>query len=220
MVRRRSARGELLAAVVASLLLGVTGCGGGGDEASAKEVAGTELCGGEAVSGEASKALKVIAGSSRFEASEEKYTVARAASDLVETWPRTTIGREVLCRIFTSGTPRIQLKITWGVGASSPTGDPGPRFTVLKMGEGTLVAEDKAYLHFACRSDGLPTARKTAHVLIGVERWSMPKVPDVDVETLKNAYVTVAHSFSLAMAKELRCEKNGGLPARPVLDPA
>ncbi|MER7219494.1 MULTISPECIES: hypothetical protein [Streptomyces] len=37
---------------------------------------------------------------------------------------------------------------------------------------------------------------------------------------LKDAYATVAHSFSLAMAKKLRCEKNGGLPAKPVLDPA
>ncbi|MEV5321336.1 hypothetical protein AB0K92_27450 [Streptomyces sp. NPDC052687] len=27
-------------------------------------------------------------------------------------------------------------------------------------------------------------------------------------------------SFSLAMARELRCEQNGGLAAKPVLDPA
>jgi hypothetical protein len=48
----------------------------------------------------------------------------------------------------------------------------------------------------------------------------LPKEPEGDIEALKDAYVTVARSFSLAMAKELRCEKNGGLPARPVLDPA
>ncbi|MFD0317760.1 hypothetical protein [Streptomyces flavalbus] len=219
-IRRRSARcGRLAAVVVGSLLLGATGCGGDDEAPADKDVAGTELCGGKAVSAEASKALEVIAGSSRFEASEEKYTVAQTASDLVETWPRTTVGRDIACRIFTSGSPRVQIIITWGVGDGPPTGALGPRFTVLKMGERTLVAADKASVHFACRSDRLPTARKTAHTLIGVERWSMPKVPEGDVEALKDAYVTVAHSFSQAMAKELRCEKNGGLPVRPVLDP-
>jgi hypothetical protein len=53
-----------------------------------------------------------------------------------------------------------------------------------------------------------------------VERWGTPTEPEGDTEALKDAYVTVAHSFSLAMAKELGCEKNGGLPQKPVLDPA
>ncbi|MFI2424329.1 hypothetical protein ACH5A7_09535 [Streptomyces sp. NPDC018955] len=48
----------------------------------------------------------------------------------------------------------------------------------------------------------------------------MPTEPEGDVEALKDAYATVAHSFSPAMAEELRCERNGGLPARPALDPA
>ncbi|MGW8982277.1 hypothetical protein ACWGQ9_06445 [Streptomyces parvus] len=34
-----------------------------------------------------------------------------------------------------------------------------------------------------------------------------------------DAYATVVHSFALAMAKELRCENDGGLEPRPVLDP-
>ncbi|MDC2949050.1 MULTISPECIES: hypothetical protein [Streptomyces] len=48
----------------------------------------------------------------------------------------------------------------------------------------------------------------------------MPTEPGGDIDALKDAYATVAHSFSLAMARELRCEKNGGLAAKPVLDPA
>ncbi|MFI8269826.1 MULTISPECIES: hypothetical protein [Streptomyces] len=47
-----------------------------------------------------------------------------------------------------------------------------------------------------------------------MERWS-PKDP----EELKDAYATVAHSFALALAKELRCENDGGLEPRPALDP-
>ncbi len=73
---------------------------------------------------------------------------------------------------------------------------------------------------FACRSGKLPDLSGVTHIFIGVERWGMPKPPEGDIKALKNAYATVAHSFSLAMAKELRCEKNGGLPAKPVLIPA
>ncbi|WP_405193822.1 hypothetical protein [Streptomyces anulatus] len=58
-----------------------------------------------------------------------------------------------------------------------------------------------------------------AHVDVGVERWS-PKEPEGDPQKLKDAYAAVAHSVSLAMAKELGCENNGGLQARPSLDPA
>ncbi|WP_323145190.1 hypothetical protein [Streptomyces anulatus] len=50
-----------------------------------------------------------------------------------------------------------------------------------------------------------------------MERWS-PKEPEGDPEKLKDAYATVVHSVSLAMA--LCCENNGGLEARPSLDPA
>ncbi|MET7415745.1 hypothetical protein [Streptomyces rubiginosohelvolus] len=47
-----------------------------------------------------------------------------------------------------------------------------------------------------------------------MERWS-PKDP----EELKDAYVTVAHSFALALAKERRCENDGGLEPRQAPDP-
>ncbi|AXG53261.1 hypothetical protein SLCG_2106 [Streptomyces lincolnensis] len=91
---------------------------------------------------------------------------------------------------------------------------------MLDMGERTLAAANRASVRFACRSDRFPNSTTAAHVAIGVERWGMPTEPEGNVEALKDAYATVAHSFSLAMAKELRCEKNGGLPARPVLEPA
>jgi hypothetical protein len=185
-----------------------------------KVVAGTQLCGGDAMSADASRALKVITGSSRFEASAEEYTVAQAATDLVEAFPAPTVGREDACRVYTPiGTPDFELRITWSLEDGAPTGAPAPKFTVLKMGERAVAAADKAYVFFACRSARLSESG-VAHIVIGVERGGMPKEPDGDVEALKDAYATVAHSVSLAMAKELRCEKNGGLPARPVLDPA
>ncbi len=186
-----------------------------------KVVAGTQLCGGKAVSADASRALKVITGASRFEASAEEYTVARAATALVEAYPAPTVGGGDVCRVYTpTGTPDFVLRITWDLEDSAPTGRSAPNYTVLEMGERAVAAADKAYVFFACRGTRLPDSLGLAHIVIGVERWMMPTEPEGDVEALKDAYATVAHSVSLAMAKELRCEKDGGLPAQPVLDPA
>ncbi|MFJ7773306.1 hypothetical protein ACIQ1J_34245 [Streptomyces sp. NPDC097107] len=222
-ISRRPVRAGLLAtAVVGLMCLGAAGCGGDGDEKVAdKDVAGTRLCGGDAVSADASKALKVITGASRFGTTAEQSTVSHAATDLVEAWPNSTGGRDDVCRIYTAdGTPDFALRVTWGLEGGPPTGAPAPDFTVLQMGERTLAAANRASVRFACRSDTFPDSTEAAHVAIGVERWGMPTEPEGNVEALKDAYATVAHSFSLAMAKELGCEKNGGLPAKPVLDPA
>ncbi|MER6409696.1 hypothetical protein [Streptomyces humidus] len=207
-----------------SLFLGATGCGGDGDENKTpkdyKVVAGTQLCGGDAVSADASKALKTITGSSRFEASAKGYTVAQAAADLVEASPASSVTKDV-CRVYTPlGTPYFELRITWNLEDGAPTGASAPNFTVLKMGELAVAAADKAYVFFACRSASLSDFSGVAHIVIGVEHRDVRKEPEGDVKALKDAYATVAHSVSLAMAKELRCEKNGGLPAQPVLDPA
>ncbi|MEV8045523.1 hypothetical protein AB0P02_17035 [Streptomyces griseoluteus] len=221
---RRSVHGGLLAAAVAgSLLLGAVGCSGDEDKDGLpkdyKVVAGTQLCGGNAISADASKALKVITGSSRFEASSKDYTVAQAAADLA--MASSGSGDEDACRIFTPiGTPSFQLRIRWALQDGAPTGASAPKFTVLKMGERAVAAADTAIVFFKCRSDKLIGSSGEAHVVIEVEHWAMPREPEGNIKALKNAYATVAHSFSLAMAKELRCDKNGGLPPKPVLDPA
>ncbi|WP_234340477.1 hypothetical protein [Streptomyces sp. TP-A0875] len=226
--RRGSVRRGLLVTVVAgSVFLGATGCGGGGEVDGTpktpkdyKVVAGTQLCGGRAVTAEASKTLKVITGSSRFEASAERYTVARAAADLVEEFPASTVTKDV-CRVYTPiGTPDFDLRITWRLADGVPTEPPAPNFTELKMGEDAVAAADKAYVQFACRSEKLLSSSSVGHIVIGVQHWAVPTEPEGDVQELKDAYATVAHSFSLAMARELGCEKNGGLPERPVLEPA
>lgn len=229
MINRRSVRGGLLAAVVAgSLFFGATGCGGDGEADGTpktpkdyKVVGGTQLCGGGVVTADASKALKVITGTSRFEASAEEYTVEQAAADLVEAFPVPTVGRKDVCRVYTPiGTPDFDLRITWSLEDGAPAGVPAPEFTKVKMGERSVTAADKAYVFFACRSEKLLNASSVAHIVIGVQHWAVPTEPEGDVEVLKDAYATVAHSVSLAMAKELGCEDDGGLPAQPVLDPA
>ncbi|WP_328506989.1 hypothetical protein [Streptomyces sp. NBC_00391] len=207
-----------------SLLLGATGCGEDGDDDGLpkhyKVVTGTQLCGGDAVSAEASKALKVITGSSRFEASADEYTVAQAATGLVDAFPDPTTTEDI-CRVFMPiGTPDFDLRITWNLEDGPPTDPSASKFTELKMGELAVAAADEAIVFFACQSPRFYDPKSSAHIVIDVQHWAAHTEPEDNVEALKDAYATVAHSVSLAMAKELRCENNGGLPTKPVLDPA
>ncbi|MER7698404.1 hypothetical protein [Streptomyces sp. NPDC096095] len=221
-ISRRAVSDGFVAVVVAgSLALGVVGCSGG--DGAAKEgdnaVEGAQLCGGTAISAGAEEGLKVITGSSRFEAPAEGSTVARAARSLSEAFASPAADDGDICQVFAVNAAQSdRLEVTWELADGPPQGEPAPKFTVLRMGERTLTASDAAVVQFACRSAKLPGSTP-AQVKIGVERWS-PKEPEGDPEKLKDAYATVAHSVSLAMAKELGCENNGGLGARPSLDPA
>ncbi|MGW0604354.1 hypothetical protein [Streptomyces sp. NPDC002640] len=210
------------------MLLGAAGCGGDGEPEGGqktpkdyKVVAGTELCGGNAISADASRALEVITGEPRFEASGERYTVEQAAASLVKAWPYPT-SREDACRVYTPlGTSDVELRIRWSLVEYPTTDDLGPDFTVLKMGTLAGAKPESAFVRFSCRSERFPNQTQAANVEIHVRRWGMPKPVDGDdVDALKDAYATVAHSYSLAMAKELGCEKNGGLPEKAVLDRA
>ncbi len=222
-ISRRALRDGLVAiTVVGSMALGAAGCAGGDDDApkeGGEFVAGTFLCGGQAVSDQAGKALEVITGSSRFEESDETSTVVHAARELSEKFTSSATGDGDICTVFAEDAKQSdRLEVTWELTGGPPEGKPASKFRVLRMGERALAAPDAGVVQFACRNEK-SLGSQPAHVDIGVERWS-PEEPEGDPEKLTDAYATVAHSVSLAMAKELGCENNGGLEPRPALDPA
>ncbi|MFE2206400.1 hypothetical protein [Streptomyces rubiginosohelvolus] len=222
-ISRRALRDGLVAiTVVGSTALGAAGCAGGDDDApkeGGEFVAGTFLCGGQAVSDQAGRALEVITGSSRFEESDETSTVVHAARELSEKFTSSATGDGDICTVFAEDAKQSdRLEVTWELTGGPPEGEPASKFRVLRMGERALAAPDAGVVQFACRNEK-SLGSQPAHVDIGVERWS-PEEPEGDPEKLTDAYATVAHSVSLAMAKELGCENDGGLEPRPVLDPA
>lgn len=222
-ISRRALRDGLVAiTVVGSTALGAAGCAGGDDDApkeGGEFVAGTFLCGGQAVSDQAGRALEVITGSSRFEESDETSTVVHAARELSEKFNSSATGDGDICTVFAEDAKQSdRLEVTWELTGGPPEGEPASKFRVLRMGERALAAPDAGVVQFACRNEK-SLGSQPAHVDIGVERWS-PEEPEGDPEKLTDAYATVAHSVSLAMAKELGCENDGGLEPRPVLDPA
>ncbi len=154
---------------------------------------------------------------------EERKKVYSAGESLAESpmqeFTSSITGDGDICQVFANDAALSdRLEVTWELTGGPPKGEPASKFTVLRMGERALTAADAGAVQFACRSGKL-SGSLPAHIDIGVERWS-PKDPEGDPEKLKDAYATVAHSFALAMAKELGCENDGGLETRPSLDPA
>ncbi|WP_307816254.1 MULTISPECIES: hypothetical protein [unclassified Streptomyces] len=217
----RSRTGLAGAVIAVSLGAGAVGCtdGKSADATPDWSTGPTELCGGNAVSAEAGKALKVITGASRFEGSGPDGTVAFAAKWLSEGYDSPAPNDGDICHIYAKNSAAAdRLEATWELVWGPLQGEPAAKFRVLPMGERALAAPDAGSIRFACRSEKLPGSTP-AHIDIDVERRSL-KDPEGDPEQLTDAYATVVHSFALAMAKELRCENDGGLEPRPVLDPA
>jgi hypothetical protein len=221
---RTRTHGLLCATVAGSLALAAAGCSAGDDGTGGKKadtsVTAEHLCGGAAESTDAGEALEVITGSARFEASGEKSTVPAAAQELTRTAASSASGNGDICRIYPPlASPVEALRITWELSGSAPKQPSASKFTLLPMGERAGTAPDGAFIAFTCHDENLPNSTPH-HIAISVEPTGMPTDPEGDTQALQDAYATVAHSFSLAMAKELGCSDDGGLEARPSLTPA
>ncbi|MFD4033098.1 hypothetical protein ACFWVP_21955 [Streptomyces sp. NPDC058637] len=151
-------------AAAASLLAGAVGCGEDKRdyvrEAWEQSVPPERLCGG-AVSAEAGKALELITGSTRFEASAERYTVAAAAEEvtgIVSAFiPEPSGNKGDLCRIYTPvGKAGYELRVVWRLSddARWADGNLPSGFTRLDHGQGA-TSHDEAYVEFPCRSKKL-----------------------------------------------------------------
>jgi hypothetical protein len=183
-------------------------------------VSAEQLCGVKVMSAGAVEAVKVITGSSRFVPDGEEATVAHAAQELRDAFVSSTRGDGEICGAFASGSAAPQVEIGWELVGSAPAGQPASKFTLLRMGEQTLAAPDSGIVRFACRSEKLAGA-SPAHIAITAEYDGVAPEPEDDkrAKALMDAYVTVAHSVALAMAEELSCENNAGLPETPDLTP-
>ncbi|MET9555759.1 hypothetical protein [Streptomyces sp. NPDC006645] len=202
-----------------SLVFLAAGCSDDTDGKSADaSVTADKLCGGGAVTKAAAKALQVITGETRFAASGEDSTVADAAEELSREAMTSSYEREDICRIYPDA-PVNELRVRWELDNIIRKGPPHPQFTVLPMGEEAGAAHDKAYVTFACghKDQG---GSSPDYVSAWVEATGRPTEPEGDMRPLKNAYATVAHSFALAMAKELDCDDSAGLKPKPSLIPA
>ncbi|MFI7010868.1 hypothetical protein [Streptomyces sp. NPDC050145] len=204
-----------------TLVLATAGCGSGGGGAASPTpgyiARAEQLCGGSVLSKGAGEALEVITGADRFEPTNKKTTVAAAAAKLSRASVSTTVARGEICGIFTSADARVdRLRVRWRMEDSGPDGPSASKFTLFPMGDRAGGATDRAFVSFSCHANGVPVAIPD-HITVEVENPDVFKEPEGDPQSLKRAYVTVAHSFSLALAKQLRCVDDGDLKATPSL---
>ncbi|MEW1792729.1 hypothetical protein [Streptomyces niveus] len=219
MITRTRTHRLLFGAAAGALALLATGCSDDPDGKPADvSVTADKLCGGGVVTKDGAKALEVITGETRFIASGESSTVTDAAEELTREAITSTNERGDICRIYPYA-PVDELRIRWVLMSGAPKGTPDPKFTRLPMGERAGAAHDTAYVTFACGHKNQPDSSPD-YISAWVESTGRPTEPEGDERPLKNAYITLAHSFALAMAKELNCDNNAGLKPKPSLIPA
>ncbi|MFF8604361.1 hypothetical protein ACF06X_00320 [Streptomyces sp. NPDC015346] len=220
-------RGKALSAVVvAGVLFGGVGCGGGtnGKEAGATDV-GAQLCGG-AVSAPARVALGLLTGGSALHPTDPGENPGAAADELIAHWAplstpphkRDPVG---LCAISTEknlgagpADVRIEFRLS-DAGEAEGDGAIAASLERYEMGVRASVGTQRAYLWFSCVSDRLSGSRQTpAYLLASVESARAPKG---EAGALKDANATVVHAAARAVAQRLGCDGDGGLAPRPAL---
>ncbi|MEV8399143.1 hypothetical protein [Streptomyces niveus] len=216
---RTRTRRLLCAAMAGSLAFLAGGCGESDDGKAVDDyVTADKLCGGGAVTKDGAKALELITGDTRFAASGKYSTVADAAEKLTREAVPAASGRGDICRLYPEA-PVDELRVRWFLSNMPPKGSSASEFSTLSMGEKAGAAHDTAFVTFPCSHKEHPLARPD-YISVWIEATGRPTEPEGDVRSQKNAYATLAHSFALAMARELGCEDNGGLKAKPSLIPA
>lgn len=202
------------------LVLAVSGCGdeGGERRESNSSAPAGRLCGDASVFTNTGEALDVIAGGKGGRVGDNGADLADVVEELDATRQSTTRKTGDVCRVYALSGDRTQrLRVFWQLTPDSE-GESAPKYTMLDMGEGAGAAWDSAYVTFACDTEK-PSDASPDYVSVFAESQNSSIEPRGKAETLKNAYVTIAHAFSLAMAKRMGCRDNAGLLEKPVLIP-
>lgn len=203
-------------------LAALTSCAG--EEGGSNVLDASDVCGG-ALSPEAARSLESLTGEKNFLESQEEE-IREVADD---------ISKEFLSRRGTDGSPwdkhilcsiRKERKAT-DADATIMFGIENRRdlekdeyatsFSIYDMGRISLASADEAVIYFDCSSPRMTHSDLNPSLLRA--EFINSQEPVITEEEEKEANLKILHSAALALAKELKCEHNGGLPAEPSLEP-
>ncbi|MFF8268780.1 hypothetical protein ACF059_15455 [Streptomyces sp. NPDC016562] len=169
---------------------------------------------------EGGKALERALASTQFEIWDEKKNPdVRAVAQMMEDAYRA--GRkiknmpqpvcEMVGRPTETGVATARVMFT---AYSKHAGDPADFPGVGDSGVRVRMEQKRVYLSYDCVSSRVGSTQEIPLriKLLFQERWDASKGEDV----LRPDYLAITHSAALAVAKELRCANDGGLPARAV----
>ncbi|MEV4976262.1 hypothetical protein [Streptomyces scopuliridis] len=214
------------AGAVLAFSLGVSACGGGGEEEGPRFVVGAEkLCDG-ILSGDMARAVEAMVGTKTLwrTGNDALEDTASAIKDFYADSPdgRKYVGSKDFCRFagYTRGAG--QMDINFGIYRADDALTTGhsAREHPYRLGKRALAGFDASRLYFECvspqmdGSDEQPARINASSRLSGPQGWRVE-----DTRATREANLTILHAAALAVAKKLGCENNAGLPEKVVLEP-
>ncbi|MFF2195184.1 hypothetical protein [Streptomyces sp. NPDC058157] len=219
--RHRAAAAGCAAAV--ALLAGCGGSGAAPGPAQPTVLSGAGVCPGGILNPGAVRGIETVTGATRFQPPEEGRGagVQWVAGVLVRGYATAgaSLGGEACLAVPVDGAGRRRLSLGFAiqseeqrVGEHSESGR--GHYWEYDLGRSALAISRQAKLFFDCASARLAGLARAVPVetIVSVSDGS-----EGDQPALREANLTVAHSAALAMARELGCKDDGGLPERLLL---
>lgn len=219
-VRQLAATGMVVAALVASL----ASCDSNGQTGNSPTAsAQTKLCGANLSTG-TRKALLAVLGSRTYdwEWSNQKHlddTVEADQKSLGDAAKRLVSGfRETgaddheeypLCSAYDPSADNSAIDLSFYLPEALPE-HPASQLTRYELGKLSLARSSRAYVYMECSSSTFGSDDEPVSIEADLER---SRIPAGESDTMRMENLNVLHAVSLAMAKELGCKDDAGLPA-------
>ncbi|MFD3786302.1 hypothetical protein [Streptomyces cyaneofuscatus] len=214
--------GRLFATVGLALVMGAGGaaCGSGDSAAEEPFVGAAEVCDG-LFAGPLAKEVESVTGDTVFHRSGpgKMGRVADALRRGHESGRSWATGAE-LCRLSPKGGgSRDRGELRFSMYAPQDVGDLRlpEGWQLYTLGKQSEVGPGGASLYFECVSPQMKGSEETPLRIRGGFGRGRNDAPDT--RELRDANLEILHAASLAVAKELDCEDNAGLPEKPDLRP-
>ncbi|MEI7034962.1 hypothetical protein [Streptomyces pratensis] len=213
-------RRALTAALVVTIGVGGVACGSDSDSQS-PHVDASQVCDG-IFAGRLENTLQAVAGGTLF-GRRSADSVERVIQKIKEGYAsdRSWLTSQKLCEITVEGeSPRDATVISFSIYAPQDVGDPGDPEGTLRfpLGKEAVARTRSAGLYFECVSPQVEGSKDRPVRIRGGLGYAEDRGDAVQNLV---ANLTVLHAASIAVARELECEEDGGLPERlsPDLQP-
>ncbi|MFJ2675275.1 hypothetical protein [Streptomyces sp. NPDC087525] len=213
------------AGAVLALSLGVSACGDGSEDERPAFAGAEKVCDG-ILSDNTARAVEAMVGDKTFHGTGDD-ALENTASAIKEFYAEDPGGRKYVgSKEFCAFSGRMReagsLEITFGIYRPDDVlgTDHAEDQRLYRLGKRALAGSERSYLYFECvspqidGSDEQPARIDAVSRLANVGSWEVE-----DTRATREAHLTVLHAAALAVAKELGCENNGGLPEKVVLEP-
>ncbi|MEU7512352.1 hypothetical protein AB0B13_10150 [Streptomyces sp. NPDC042898] len=210
------------ASVSTVLALGLLLAACGSDEEQPPRVTAAQQCDGT-LSPAAAGALESLLGTKFSEAGSGGFE--RTVNVLIEDQAREgrPPGHPAMCKVTVDATPKNGISIDFRLYEDLDLYDDGTKWSadgryLYGMGRETSTDNKTARIFVGCTSPRLKrSGEQPAPIegLLSFKKSTKGAYPD-NTPATREAYLTILHSVTLAVVKELGCENNAGLTEKPV----